>query len=60
MVSVGQPAGCIHSLEAPELDPVEVNFNRDGMIVVARIRAPVKRGDYVFNVGVDVDRNELI
>jgi len=29
------------------------------MIVVARIRAPVKRGDFVFNVGVDVDRNEL-
>jgi predicted deacylase len=60
MVSAGQPAGCVHSLEAPELDPVEVNFNRDGMIVVARIRAPVKRGDNVFNVAVDFDRKELV
>ena len=60
MVSAGQAAGCIHSLEAPEVDPVEVNFNRDGMIVVARIRAPVKRGDNVFNVAVDIERKELI
>jgi predicted deacylase len=60
MVSAGQPAGCIHSLEAPDLDPVEVKFNRDGMIVVARVRAPVKRGDFVFNVAVAVDRTELV
>lgn len=60
MVKAGQAAGCIHSLEAPQLDPVEVNFNLDGMIVVARIRAPVKRGDNVFNVAVDVDRKDLL
>ena len=60
MVREGQPAGCIHSLVAPHQDPVEVNFNRDGMIVVARIRAPVKRGDNVFNVAVDVDRKDLL
>ena len=58
-VSAGQPAGCVHSLEAPELDPSEVVFGRDGMIAVLRIRAPVKRGDYLFQIAVDIDRTEL-
>ena len=59
-VSAGQPAGCVHSLEDPELDPVEINFERDGMIVVARTRAPVQRGDFVLHVAVDLDRAALL
>ena len=30
-VSAGQPAGCVHSLEDPVLDPVELTFERGGM-----------------------------
>jgi uncharacterized protein len=59
-VTAGQLAGCIHSLEAPELEPINVSFERDGMIVVARVRAPVKRGDFVFNLATEIDRSELL
>lgn len=59
-VTAGQLAGCIHSLEAPELEPTNVSIERDGMIVVARVRAPVKRGDFVFNVAAEIDRTELL
>ena len=59
-VTAGQLAGCIHSLEAPELEPINVSFERDGIIVVARVRAPVKRGDFVFNLATKIDRSELL
>ena len=58
-VDKGQKAGCVHSIEAPELVPTEVTFNHEGLIVMEHIHAPVKRGDYLFCVATDVDPSRL-
>jgi hypothetical protein len=58
-VKKGQKAGCVHSLEAPELVPTEVTFSHEGLIVMEHIHAPVKRGDYLFCVATDTEASAL-
>ena len=59
-VREGDPAGAVHSLEAPERAPVELCFARSGIIVARRVPARVKCGDYVFDVAIEITRDEIL
>ncbi len=59
-VREGDTAGAVHSLEETEQSPVELRFARSGIIVARRVPARVKPGDYVFQVGVEVTREEIL
>ena len=59
-VREGDPAGAVHSLEEAERAPVELHFARSGIVVVRRVPARVKPGDYVYHVACEVARDELL
>lgn len=59
-VREGDRAGAVHSLEEPERAPVELYFARSGIVVVRRVPARVKPGDYVFHVARQVTRDEIL
>ncbi len=59
-VKVGDPAGLIHPLNDPFLPPVELTFERIGMISTIHTPAMVHRGQYVFQVSVEVEASDLV
>ncbi len=59
-VEAGEPAGAVHPVDDPARDPVEVRFERAGLILSRRVPARVRRGDYLFTVLTEVTREELL
>ncbi|KAB2851333.1 MAG: deacylase [Hyphomicrobiaceae bacterium] len=50
-VEAGQPAGAIHSQEAPWEEPRTVNFTRGGVVLCKRHPSRTERGDCLFHLG---------
>ncbi|WP_237213211.1 succinylglutamate desuccinylase/aspartoacylase family protein [Falsiroseomonas oryziterrae] len=53
-VKAGQPAGLIHQTEVPWRAPLEVAFERDGLVLCMRWPGMTARGDCLFHLGTDV------
>ena len=53
-VRAGQPAGALHTPETPWRDPVEVAFERDGLVLCKRVPGRSQRGDCLFHLASDV------
>lgn len=58
-VSPSQLAGRVYPLDDPEREPVELHFNRPGVVLCRRVPATVRRGDHVFHLGHDCDPHTL-
>jgi predicted deacylase len=52
-VSAGQPAGALHTPETPWRAPVEVFFERDGLVLCKRVPGRSRRGDCLFHLASD-------
>jgi predicted deacylase len=53
-VNGGQIGGRIHFPETPWAEPVEVRFQRDGVVLCKRIPGRTARGDCLFHLGTPV------
>jgi predicted deacylase len=47
-VEIGTQAGWLHDADDPAVPPIAVNFSSAGMVVVRRLPALARRGDYLF------------
>lgn len=54
MVSAGQPAARLHLPDTPWLEPEEVRFSRDGLVLCKRTIGRTKRGDCLLHLASDV------
>lgn len=59
-VKGGEIAGLIHLVAELERPSVEVTFPHDGVIYARRVPALVARGDYLFNVGIDIAERDIV
>ena len=59
-VVAGQVGGCLHPRDNPEVNPVEVKFEMDGIVLTRRVPAVTKCGDYVFSLATDLAREKLL
>jgi hypothetical protein len=56
-VKRGQPAALIHHPETPGREPVELYFEDDGVILAKRQGARVVRGDCLYHIGQNEEKN---
>jgi predicted deacylase len=54
LVEAGQAAGAIHFPETPWQEPVEVAFERHGMVLCKRVPGRSQRGDCLFHLASDI------
>ncbi len=59
-VREGDPAGAVHAMEEPQRPPVELHFERSGVILSRRVPARVLAGDYVYQLAPEVTRDEIL
>ncbi len=52
-VNAGDPAALVHVPETPGKEPVEVTFEKSGMVLAKRVPARVVRGDCLFHLACD-------
>lgn len=52
-VKAGDPAALLHYPETPGKNPVEIRFDKDGVVLAKRVPARSERGDCLFHVGCD-------
>ena len=59
-VAAGDGAGTLYSVEEVEREPLELAFDRAGMIMVRRNGARVSRGDHLFMVASEMERDDVL
>jgi predicted deacylase len=59
-IEKGATAGWLHRLDTPEDQPLGLTFAGSGIVVRKRVPARVRRGDYLFHLGREMDPKGLI
>jgi len=59
-VVAGDIAGRLYSVEEVEREPIELAFDRDGLIMVRRNGARVVRGSHLFMVASEMERGDVL
>lgn len=59
-VFAGDPAGQLYSLEEVERKPLELEFEKQGVIMVRRNGARVRRGSHLFMVSTEMSRDNIL
>jgi predicted deacylase len=55
-VTAGQPAAAVYVPQTPWREPVMTHFEHDGTIICRRVPGPVERGDCLFHLATDCER----
>ena len=60
LVSAGETAGLLYSTEEVDREPLQLNFENSGLVMVRRNGARVRRGSHLFLVASEMERDDVL